>query len=142
MQYYLLINNQTVGPMNEHQLLAYNVNPNTPVSCNGGEWRPLYTYPELMSLLNDTGRSYGPQQEAKDNKRIICGIMAILFGWLGIQYFICGKVGGGFLTILLTLVTCGIWEIITFIQGILMLCMSDQEFYAKYVDNDKTFPLF
>ena len=68
--------------------------------------------------------------------------MAILFGWLGIQYFICGKVGGGLLTILLTLVTCGIWEIITFIQGILMLCMSDQEFYAKYVDNDKTFPLF
>lgn len=77
-----------------------------------------------------------------NSKKTLCGIMALLFGWLGIQYFIVGKVGGGFLTILLTIVTCGLWEILTFIQGIMMLCMSDQEFRRKYIDSTSVLPLF
>ena len=84
----------------------------------------------------------GYQQPYTSGKRIAAGVLAIVLGWLGIQYFICGKVGAGFITILLSLVTCGAWEIVTFVQGILMLCMSDQEFDAKYVYNDKVFPLF
>ena len=45
-------------------------------------------------------------------------------------------------TILLSLVTCGGWSIITLIQGILMLCMSDAEFNRKYVQTTSTFPIF
>lgn len=80
--------------------------------------------------------------QKSDKSKVTAGILALLLGGLGIQYFYLGKVGGGFITILLTLVTCGIWEIITFIQGILMLTMSDQEFDQKFVYTDKTFPLF
>lgn len=80
-----------------------------------------------------------PQEECK---RTLCGIMALLLGTLGIQYFVINKVGGGFLCILLSLVTCGGWGLISFIQGIMMLTMSDEEFMRKFQCNDKTFPIF
>lgn len=136
-KYYLYINDQVVGPMSAQQLGAYNVNPNTQVSTDEGQnWKPLYSFPELMSV-------YGARnQQDVSNKRILCGIMAIIFGTLGIQYFIVGKVGAGVITILLSLVTCGAWEIVTLIQGILMLTMDDQTFQQKYIDTTKTFPLF
>lgn len=142
MQYYLTINNQTIGPMSASQVMAYNVDANTPVCSDGASWRPLYTYPELMELLNRQGHSAHHSSDSGVSQRVLCGIMAILFGYLGVQYFIVGKIWGGIITILLSAVTCGGWSIITLIQGILMLCMSDSEFNRKYVDNDKTFPLF
>ena len=78
----------------------------------------------------------------QDCKRIPCGICAIILGGLGVHYFIMGKVAAGFICILLTLVTCGLWEIVTLVQGIMMLCMSDQDFMRKYQCNPATFPLF
>lgn len=136
MNYYLSMQGRAIGPMTASQLMAYNVNPNTQVSAEGGSWQPLYTFPELMEAYTRK------QNETTDSKRILCGLMAIFFGAFGVQYFILGKVGGGFITILLSLITCGAWEIVTLIQGILMLCMNDSEFRRKYVDNPATFPLF
>ncbi len=137
MSYYLLINGQTVGPMSAEQLGAYNVDANTQISTDGGQtWRPLYAYPDLMNV-------YGVRsQQDVTNKRVLCGIMAILFGTLGVQYFIVGKVGAGLITILLSIVTCGAWEIVTLIQGIMMLTMDNQTFLDKYVNTTRTFPLF
>lgn len=86
--------------------------------------------------------SYPPYQRSGGKSKVAAGILAILLGGLGVQYFYLGKVGGGFITILLTLVTCGAWEVITLIQGILMLTMSEEEFDRKFVFTDKTFPLF
>ncbi|MDE7413875.1 MAG: TM2 domain-containing protein [Muribaculaceae bacterium] len=136
--------------MNADQIMAYPVSADTQVSKDGGPWTPLFNYPELMQLLSrQGGTGYGSysgmssmEQTEVSSKKTLCGIMAILFGWLGIQYFILGKVGGGFITILLTIVTCGLWELVTFIQGILMLCMSDSEFKRKFMDNTSTLPLF
>ena len=139
--YYLTINGQTVGPMTPQQLMAYDVNSNTPVSCDGGPWQPLYTFPELMQMLHNRNH-YAPVNPELQSKRVLCGIMAIIFGALGVQYFIMGKVAAGFITILLSICTCGAWELITFIQGILMLCMSDEEFNRKYMMSTKTLPLF
>ena len=76
------------------------------------------------------------------SQRLLCGLLAIFLGYLGIQYFVVGKTTAGILTILLSLVTCGGWSIITLIQGILMLCMSDAEFNRKYVQTTSTFPIF
>ena len=53
-----------------------------------------------------------------------------------------GKTGGGFLCILLSLITCGLWSIIPLIQGILMLTMTQEQFESKYVNTPSTFPLF
>ena len=78
----------------------------------------------------------------QDSKRVVCGILAILVGTLGVQYFVIGKTTAGLLTILLSLVTCGCWGIVTLIQGIMMLCMTDAEFERKYVESTSTLPLF
>lgn len=139
MNYFLSIQGRIVGPMSAPQVMAYDVNRNTQVSTDGYSWLPLYNFPELMEGLqykrNTTTREAG-------SKKLLCGLMAIFFGTLGVQYFVIGKVAGGFISILLSLVTCGLWEIVTLIQGILILAMSDEEFERKYLDNTSTFPLF
>lgn len=141
MGYFLKINNQVIGPMNAHQVMAYDVNPNIAVSSDGVNWAPLYAFPELMQVYHNGNARVSQDDEIK-NKKILCGIMAMLFGTLGIQYFIVGKTAGGLLTILLSVITCGAWGLITFIQGICMLCMSDSEFERKYIDSTSTMPLF
>ena len=141
MQYYITINGRTVGPMSAQQLMYYDIDSNTPVSRDGSDWAPMFTYPELMELYNrHRGRVSGGTDGV--SQRLLCGLLAIFLGSLGIQYFVVGKTTAGILTILLSLVTCGGWSIITLIQGILMLCMSDAEFNRKYVQTTSTFPIF
>lgn len=141
MKYFITLNNQTIGPMTAEQIMAYPVNSNTPVSEDGGDWRPLYTYPNLMEMMQNHGRSSSINSEIS-SKKTLCGVLAIVVGSLGIQYFVLGKTAGGIYTILLSLITCGAWSIITLIQGILMLCMSDEDFKRKYIDSPSTFPIF
>lgn len=74
--------------------------------------------------------------------KVTAGIFAILLGALGVQYFYLGKVAAGILTIVLSLFTCGIWQVFMFIQGILMLTMTDEAFNEKYVDTDRSFPIY
>ena len=100
MQYYIYINGNTVGPMTEHQLFAYNIDQNTSISTDGTNWRPLYTYPDLMVALRQRGGGIGGSELA--TKKLLCGLFAIFLGYLGIQYFILGKTWGGILTILLS----------------------------------------
>lgn len=78
----------------------------------------------------------------EDSKKLVCGILAILVGGLGLQYFLIGKSTAGIITIALTLVTCGLWSVLMLVQGIMILCMSESEWRAKFVDSPKTFPLF
>ena len=74
--------------------------------------------------------------------KIVAGLLAIFLGGLGIHYFYMGKTVAGILSIVFTLVSCGIWQVVMFIQGVLMLTMTDEAFRGKYVGNDSTFPLF
>ncbi len=139
--YYITLNNQTIGPMSKEQMMAYAVVNDTPVSKDGGPWMPLYTFPELMEEMQRSGKSAAANAET-NSKKTLCGIMAIIFGGLGVQYFVMGKTAGGFLTILLSFVTCRLWEVVTLIQGILMLCMTDADFKRKYIDSSSVMPLF
>lgn len=164
--WYLIYNGSQVGPMTEEQLLAYHPTPDTMVWQEGmQEWQPLYTIPTLMQKLNNPhsgGSASGSAQPAgystnahpsqvpnynqsahvAPKDKTAAGVLAILLGWLGIQYFYLGKVGGGFICLLLSIVTCGLWSIVTLIQGIMMLTMTQEEFNAKYVYSDSVFPLF
>ena len=140
MQYYIYLNGNTVGPMSEHQLFAYNVDQNTSISTDGVNWRPLYSFPDLMVALRQRGGGYLGSELSQ--KKLLCGLLAIFLGTLGIQYFVLGKTMGGIWTILISLITCGVWGAVMLIQGILMLCMSDEEFKRKYIDNPATMPLF
>lgn len=85
-----------------------------------------------------------PAVPAKD--KIVAGVLAILLGALGIQYFYCGKTKAGVICLLVSLLTCGfgaaILEVLTIIQGILILVGTQEAFMEKYVDSQNTFPLF
>lgn len=94
--------------------------------------------------------AYGPQPQqpgvfdvgSSGKSRGVAGLLAILLGSLGIHYFYSGKVGGGFICIGLTIITCGCWSIISLIQGIMLLTMTQEEYERKWVNSLSTFPLF
>ena len=69
------------------------------------------------------------------DNRILYGIMTIIFNGYGVPCFMQGKVGAGILRIVLGVVTCGVImlinEIIGIVNGIKILCMSDEEFAEK-----------
>lgn len=92
------------------------------------------------------GTSVDPQLlRMAQEKRVLFGVLALLIGTLGVQYFVIGKVGAGILTIVLCLLTClllGGWCWIVLIQGIVVLCMSDETFARKFLSPEKTFPIF
>lgn len=142
MQYYIQFNGQSIGPMTKEQLLSYGVTRDTLVSANGGDWCPLYNYPELMEELSRNLGSRSYAAAVPDSRKMVCGILAILIGGLGLQYFLIGKTTAGIINIVLSLVTCGLWSIVNLIQGIMILCMSEDEWRSKYVDSTSTFPVF
>jgi TM2 domain-containing membrane protein YozV len=75
------------------------------------------------------------------SKKIAAGICGILLGALGIHKFILGYKTEGLIMLLVTIFTCGfagiIFGIIGFIEGILYLTKSDDEFVQKYVVNTR-----
>lgn len=137
----IVYNGQPIGPMTTEQLRAYGLNPNTMVQQAGSDqWLPAFNFPELMALIQQNNGFGYVSNSGKD--KIVAGILALLIGSLGIHYFYIGKTTAGIITIILSLVTCGFWSIITLIQGIIMLTMDQQQFDHKYVFTDKSFPLF
>ncbi len=65
----------------------------------------------------------------KKNK-LVAGILAILVGGIGIHKFYLGRTGAGILSLLFC--WTGIPAIIALIEGIIILCQSDEEFCKKY----------
>lgn len=101
----------------------------------GGDYRS-----QDMNYYSDRNNPFDEGPEGKS--RGIAALFAIILGGIGVQYFYLGKIGGGLLTIFLSLVTCGMWQIVTLIQGIMMFCMTNETFRRKYVLTDSFFPLF
>jgi len=108
-----------------------------------GQQQPPYYGPQYAYNNN-----YGPQEPGvfdcgpSGKSRGVAGLLAILLGGFGAHYFYLDKVTGGFLCILLSLVTCGIFTIVTLIQGIVMMTMRQADFEQKYVYSQSTLPLF
>lgn len=75
-----------------------------------------------------------PKQE---NKKIVAGIFALLLGPLGVHKFYLGYTQEGIIQLVISIVTCGIAGIIPFIEGIIYLTKSDEEFYQTYQVNKK-----
>lgn len=166
--WYIIQNDVTVGPVTTDQLRSIGINPTTYVWREGmSQWLPAGSVPELHSVLYGQpgtpppythagsyqtyaspdavpgAPAYNPYYISYSGKdKTATGILAILLGSLGIQYFYLGKIGAGFLSILLSLATCGVWNIVTLIQGILMLTMTTEEFDRKYVYTQSSFPVF
>ena len=71
-----------------------------------------------------------------DSKRVMCGILGILLGGLGIHKFVMGKTSTGIIQLILGL-ACGIGSIIGLIEGIMYLTKTDEQFYNEYIAGGK-----
>ena len=89
-----------------------------------------------MEVTNqqETWNEPQPQQE---NKKIVAGVCALLIGGIGVHKFILGYNKEGIIQIILSIISCGILGIIPFIEGIIYLTKSDNEFYQTYQVNKK-----
>lgn len=88
-------------------------------------------------------RNIGPFDEGPTgHSRGIAGLLAMFLGTFGVQYFYLGKTNAGLIAILINIVTCGSASILWFIQGILLIAMSEAEFERKFIYTSSTFPLF
>jgi TM2 domain-containing membrane protein YozV len=78
-----------------------------------------------------------PSKPREENKRVLAGIFALILGGLGIHKFILGYTQEGIIQLIIGVCTCGIGGIIGFIEGIIYLTKSDEEFYNMYQANKK-----
>lgn len=70
-------------------------------------------------------------------KKVLCGVLGILLGALGVHRFVLGDTKGGILRIVITVVTCGIGSVIGLVEGIIYLTKSDEDFVQTYIQNKK-----
>lgn len=75
--------------------------------------------------------------DEKGPDRTMCGILAILLGGLGIHKFMMGQTTPGIITLVLSVITCGAFGIVPFIEGIIYLTKTDEDFYQTYVVEKK-----
>ena len=73
-----------------------------------------------------------PSPIYRDNKKVLAGVLAIMLGSFGIHKFILGYTKEGVLQILMSFFSCGVASVIPFVEGIIYLTKSDEEFYQIY----------
>lgn len=71
------------------------------------------------------------------DKKITAGICAILVGWLGVHKFILGYTTEGVIQLVLGILTCGLTNILSIIEGVIYLTKSDEDFVRTYIQNKK-----
>ena len=85
-----------------------------------------------MQIVDEKGHAIKKQE----NKKIICGVFAIILGCLGIHKFVLGYQKEGIIMLLVSVLTCGIgagfMAIIGLIEGIIYLTKSDADFFQTY----------
>ncbi len=91
-----------------------------------------------MEVTNQSEDWNKPTQPQQENKKVLAGLMGILFGWLGIHKFVLGYTQEGIITLVICVCTCGtVSSLIGLIEGIIYLTKSDEEFYNTYQANKK-----
>jgi TM2 domain-containing membrane protein YozV len=102
---------------------------------------------EVSKPTEDWNKPQPPQPQ--ENKKVLAGILAIIFGSLGVHKFILGYNNEGFILLGLTffsyLTLCFvigaflIWipGVIGLIEGIIYLTKTDEEFYQTYQANKR-----
>lgn len=73
----------------------------------------------------------------QENKKVLAGVLALIFGYLGVHKFVLGYTKEGIIQLILSGVSCGVAGIIPFIEGIIYLTKSDEDFYQTYQINKR-----
>ena len=88
-----------------------------------------------MDVIDEKGNVIPKSSE--ESKRVIAGILALLLGSLGVHKFVLGYTQEGIIQLIISIVSCGILGIIPFIEGIIYLTKTDEEFIYMYQTNKK-----
>jgi len=88
-----------------------------------------------MDVMDENGNIIPKSNE--ESKRIVAGILAILLGGFAIHKFVLGYTKTGIIQLILTFATCGAVGLISFIEGIIYLTKTDEEFINTYQTNKK-----
>ena len=74
-----------------------------------------------------------PTPKFQNNKKVACGIFALILAPFGVHKFYLGYTGTGILWLLLSICSCGVLtSIFGLIEGIIYLTKSDEDFYQTY----------
>ncbi|OPC55063.1 TM2 domain-containing protein [Elizabethkingia miricola] len=84
-----------------------------------------------------TQQNYNQQVPYKSEKKLVAGILGILIGYLGIHKFYLGYTKAGIIQLIASVVTCGVAGIIGFVEGIIYLTKTDEDFDRTYVQGKK-----
>lgn len=71
------------------------------------------------------------------DKKLVAGLLGILLGTFAIHKFYLGYTKTAVIQLIIGIVTCGVAGIIGFIEGIIYLTKSDEEFEETYIKNKK-----
>ena len=71
-------------------------------------------------------------ESKEENKKVVAGILGIVLGCFGAHKFYLGYQKEGIIQLIVSVVTCGLGGIIGFVEGIIYLTKSDEEFYQTY----------
>jgi TM2 domain-containing membrane protein YozV len=96
----------------------------------GGGYQPMQSVNQGAGAMTDW-KAMGA------DKKITAGICAILVGWLGVHKFILGYTTEGVIQLVLGILTCGLTNIISIVEGVIYLTKSDEEFVRTYIQNKK-----
>ncbi|CAM3455375.1 TM2 domain-containing protein [Elizabethkingia occulta] len=84
-----------------------------------------------------TQQNYNQQVPYKSEKKLVAGILGILIGYLGIHKFYLGYTKAGIIQLIASVVTCGVAGIIGFVEGIIYLTKTDEDFDRTYIQGKK-----
>jgi len=73
-----------------------------------------------------------PPVRREENKKVVAGVLGIVLGGFGVHKFILGYTQEGIIQLVITFVTCGIGSLIGFVEGIIYLTKTDEDFYQTY----------
>lgn len=95
----------------------------------------FYLKKQMETSKNEAWNTTQPIKQ--ENKRVMAGIFGIVLGGFALHKFILGYTKEGIIQIILVICTCGIFSIVSIIEGIIYLTKSDEEFYETYQVNKR-----
>ena len=82
-----------------------------------------------------------PNPAEANSKKMVCGILAILLGALGIHKFVLGITTPALIMLLVSVLSCfvlsPIMTVIGIIEGVIYLTKTDEQFYNEYMVGKK-----
>ncbi|WP_269233901.1 TM2 domain-containing protein [Flavobacterium flavigenum] len=85
-----------------------------------------------METTRPTEDWNNPPVRREENKKVLAGVLGIVLGGFGVHKFVLGYTQEGIIQLVVTLVTCGMGSLIGFVEGIIYLTKTDEDFYQTY----------